>query len=76
METLHNISTARNKSHFRLRSALILAGIVIAIICSLVSLKDIHSAKGAETRALGSIGIPAFVNTDFLVNAALTDFGF
>jgi hypothetical protein len=77
METLHTNSPAKSKSHFQVRSILIVAGIVIAIICSLVSLKEIHSADSTEATVLGSIETPSFVNTDVVMNtaSAIVSFG-
>ena len=48
METLHNANPAHNISEIakRERLTLTLAGIVIAIICSLVFLNDTRSAGG------------------------------
>jgi hypothetical protein len=47
METLHNTNQFRNISD---RLMLTLAGIVIALICSLVLLHDTHSTAGVSTR--------------------------
>jgi hypothetical protein len=50
METLHNTSPTRNMSRIRERLVLTLAGIMIAIICSLVFLHDTQSMGGVATR--------------------------
>jgi hypothetical protein len=52
METLHNANPARNISEIakRERLTLTLAGIVIAIICSLVFLNDTHVMGRASTK--------------------------
>ena len=52
METLHNTNPTRNISEIakRDRLTLTLAGIVIAIICSLVFLHDTHSTGRVATR--------------------------
>jgi hypothetical protein len=68
METLHNIRTTGNNFRF----VLIVAGIVIAIICSLVSLRALNTTEGAETRVLGSMEAPAYVNVNLVVKAAST----
>ena len=54
METLHNTNPTRNLSQLRNQDRLILtlAGIVIAIICSLVLLHDTH-AMGCIATSLG-----------------------
>ena len=52
METLHNTNPTRNLSQIRKQDRLILtlAGIVIAIICSLVLLHDTHAMGRVATR--------------------------
>ena len=52
METLHNTNPTRNLSQVREQDRLILtlAGIVIALICSLVLLHDTHSMGRVATR--------------------------
>ena len=52
METLHNTNPTRNLSQVREQDRLILtlAGIVIALICSLVLLHDTHSMERVATR--------------------------
>ena len=52
METLHNTNPTRNISEIRKRDrlTLTLAGIVIAIICSLVFLHDTHVTGRVATR--------------------------
>jgi hypothetical protein len=77
METLHTISPEKNKSHFQFRSILIVAGIVIAIICSLVSLKEIHAAENTEASVPRSIETPSFVNAELVMNtaSAIVSFG-
>ena len=52
MKTLHNANPARNISEIakRERLTLTLAGIVIAIICSLVFLNDTHAMGRASTK--------------------------
>jgi hypothetical protein len=52
METLHNTNPTRNLSQVRNQDRLILtlAGIVIAIICSLVLLHDTNSMGPVATR--------------------------
>ena len=54
METLHNANPAQNISEIakRERLTLTLAGIVIAIICSLVFLNDTHSMGRATKLGL------------------------
>jgi hypothetical protein len=69
METLHTNSTAPNKTYIRLRSVLTFVGIVTAIICLLVSLKEIHSTDGLESRAPRSLETPNLVNAELLANA-------
>jgi hypothetical protein len=76
METPHTSNTSRNKSISLLRSVLPLVGIVIAVICSLVSLKEIHSAERAEIRAPRLIETPKLIRADLLVNAATTMWSF
>jgi hypothetical protein len=72
METPHTNNASRNKSTLFLRSVLPLVGIVIAVICSLVSLKEIHSAERVEIRAPRLIETPKLIRADLLVNAATT----
>ncbi len=52
METFHNANPAQNISEIvkRERLTLTLAGIVIAIICSLVFLNDTHAMGRASTK--------------------------
>jgi len=52
METLHNTNPTRNLSQVRKQDRLILtlAGIVIALICSLVLLHDTHAMGRVATR--------------------------
>ena len=52
METLHNTAPTQNISEIvkRERLTLTLAGIIIAIICSLVFLHDTHSTESETTR--------------------------
>ena len=52
METLHNTNSTRNLSQVREQNRLILsvAGIVIALICSMVLLHDTHSMERVGTR--------------------------
>jgi hypothetical protein len=76
METLHTNNIARNKSNILLRSVLPLVGIVIAVICSLVSLKEIHSAKRVEASAPRSMETPKFGKINLLVNTASTIWSF
>jgi hypothetical protein len=76
METFHTNNTAPNKSYIRLRSVLTFVGIVTAIICLLVSLKEIHSADGLESRALQSMETPKLVNAELLANAVSTVWSF
>jgi hypothetical protein len=72
METPHTNNASRNKSTLFLRSVLPLVGIVIAVICSLVSLKEIHSTERVEANAPRLIEASRFVKVDLLVNAATT----
>ena len=68
METLNNTNNAPYQSNIsaRVRSVLTIAGIVTAIICSLILLKDIHSVAPESIRLSGSIEGPDVVNTDLL----------
>jgi hypothetical protein len=52
METLHNTNATRNMTQVREQDRLImtLAGIVIALICSLVLLHDTHAMGRVATR--------------------------
>jgi hypothetical protein len=68
MDTLHNISPIERK----FRSLLVVAGIVIAIICSVVSVNAMNSTERAETTALESIETPALANANLVVKAAST----
>ena len=66
METLHNTNPTRNLSQLRNQDRLILtlAGIVIAIICSLVLLHDTNSIGRVATRL--SLGEDSKIaSTDF-----------
>ena len=67
---MKNISTAQPEPHSRFRSALIVAGIVTAIICSLVSMKDIRYAENEGAKGLGTPDKSVFANVDLVVNAA------
>jgi hypothetical protein len=69
METSNNISSARNNSNIGLRSVLALVGIAIAIICSLVSLKDLHSSERSESHASRSTEPAKFMKADVLAKA-------
>lgn len=57
METLHNANPTRNISEIakRERLTLTLAGIIIAIICSLIFLHDANS-RGREATRFPSLG--------------------
>src|SRR5688572_823660 len=79
METLHNTNATRNLSQVREPDRLILtlAGIVIALICSLVLLYDTHSTGGVATRlglGEGSKIVPSELSVDineFKVRSAI-----
>lgn len=66
MDTLINISPVESK----FRSLLIVAGVAIAIICSIVSLKAINTPE--DSRDLGSLEKPAFVSADLAMKAVST----
>ena len=68
METLHNTSTTGNTMNIRtrVRSGLILLGIVTSIICSLVLLKDIHLSDLTE------VSTPTSMEASRIIPADLT----
>jgi hypothetical protein len=70
METLHTTNTSNSNLQFRLRSILIVAGIVTAVICSLVSMNDIQLSE--DVKANSPMERPTLTNANMLVNAALT----
>lgn len=65
MDTI-NITPAQNS----LRSIALVTGVVIAIICAVVSLKNFNSVENSEASALGSLETPSFAQANFLVNTA------
>ena len=77
METLHNISSAGNKSHIsvRVRSVLTLVGIVTAIICALVFFEELHATERAETSS-PKPAISKVVNGNLIVKAASSIWSF
>lgn len=68
METL-TTTTANTNVTFRFRAVSMLAGVVIAIICALVSLNKIQSGE-ESAKAQESIETPAFAKLNMLVNSA------
>jgi hypothetical protein len=71
MKTLSNISTLPNTSQIsaQVRSVLTIVGIVIAIICSLVFLKEIYSS-GIMGSPVRSMEVSKIVNVEMVVKAA------
>jgi hypothetical protein len=69
METRHNISNTRNKSHIdtRVRTVVTLVGMVIAIMCSVVLLTDLHAAGRVEASVPEHIETKNFVKVDLLI---------
>jgi hypothetical protein len=68
MEKLHN--TNGNKT--RIRSFLTIAGLVTAIIGSLVLLRDFNAMDDMETSMPSRIKTSKIINADILINAAST----
>lgn len=68
METIQHTTAPDSKSTFRFRSAVVLAGIAIAIICSLVSLKDVQYGEEKTSQKFS----PSFeVSTKSLLNTSI-----
>jgi hypothetical protein len=65
MDTL-KITTTQNN----LRSISILGGILIAIICALVSLKKVNSATALDASADNSMETPSFAKMRVITKAA------
>jgi hypothetical protein len=70
MDTLINISTAETKSNL-LRSTPILAGIAIAFVCALVSLKTING-NGPDNRSAESQNSNLVISSNMVAKAATT----
>jgi hypothetical protein len=68
MEKLHD--TTRNKS--RIRSLLTAAGLVTAIIGSLVLLRDLNAMETVEIHMPGVTKTSKIINADLLINATST----
>jgi hypothetical protein len=66
MKTLH--TTIRNvaNNHGRIRAILAILGIVIAVLCSIAMLKDMHTMEALNANVAHLMEIPKIVVSEFV----------